>query len=313
MENSNIEIIKINAMTIMKIIQHCHLDKKESSSGILFGLEQKNTLEITNSHPYIQNFKAQVSEFNSNQTENRELEKFQKSLFQLNFDSDIVGLYTTSQFGSFFSDEILENHLNSQVQNPNFVFLTYDPISSFWGPSVFKAYRLLPKFVKYWGMKGSLKFNERILSYSKMPLSKIYQEIPIEITHSTLTKMFLNSLSPENFIPNNLVNINSEKFVQKSLSLVRDGLDELLNFSNKAQKFLYHADYRMKSKKEKSNNSFKKEEIESIENSFYSYPIRKLIVSKRVEEISKTISNIARYEIAKNLLFGSMLDPNFIK
>lgn len=130
--------VEIDGLVVLKIIRHCREFLPQPVTGQLLGLDQRDSLEVTNCFPFPhltdESDPAAVTKY---QTE------MMVRLREVNVDSNTVGWYQSTFLGNHLSDTMIRTQFSYQEQIRNGVCLVYDPARSTPSGLSLKVRRLL--------------------------------------------------------------------------------------------------------------------------------------------------------------------------
>eukprot|EP00019_Armaparvus_languidus_P001784 CAMPEP_0168589734 /NCGR_PEP_ID=MMETSP0420-20121227/6173_1 /TAXON_ID=498008 /ORGANISM="Pessonella sp." /LENGTH=320 /DNA_ID=CAMNT_0008625307 /DNA_START=1 /DNA_END=963 /DNA_ORIENTATION=+ len=215
----SIETVELSALVVLKIIKHCS-DTSELVTGHLLGLDNENKLEITNCFPFPNNDDDDAEEAGVEYQY-----EMMRCLREANVDSNTVGWYQSTFLGSYLTEAMVETQYQYQSNIKESVVIVYDPLKTSQGALAIQAFRLTNAFMKVY-KEGS--FSKESLQKNKVTFSNIFEEIPIRIQTSILAGVLLRQLdSNERDASNQILNLNSDAFVEKNLELLIESVDEL--------------------------------------------------------------------------------------
>lgn len=180
--------IKLDGLTVLKIIKHCHDNESQEVTGSLVGLDKGNSLEVTNCFPFPhQSFDSEDQEKEGDMYQMEML----KMLRDVNIDDNCVGWYQSKTSGASCTEKLVEHQISYQMQLGMWgVVLVYNPKRTLRGDLALNAYRLSDKFMEAYNKHGN-HFTQECLQSMKLESTKILQEIPIRITNTPLNQALL--------------------------------------------------------------------------------------------------------------------------
>lgn len=142
----------------MKIARHCSTSFPTTATGSIVGMDNKETLEITNTFPFptVDSASAEGHQGDSSlaaaaaprQKANIAYQnEMVRHLKEVNVDANNVGFYTSAALGNFVNLGFIENQYHYQKDNAAAVALVYDTSKSSQGNLTLRAFRLTPTFM----------------------------------------------------------------------------------------------------------------------------------------------------------------------
>ncbi|XP_063723688.1 eukaryotic translation initiation factor 3 subunit H-B-like [Symsagittifera roscoffensis] len=244
-------VVQIDGLVALKIIKHFEqsggLTSATPVQGVLLGLMDNETLEITNCFPFPADEDADVSEYQ------REMIK---KLRKINVDQLTVGFYQSSVYGFFITRELIEDMYVYQTSVEESVCLIYDPMKTTNGAVGLKAYRLKSKFFKNY---GDSEITNETLQKMKLNYEEVLEEMPIKYHNSYLTQCFVAELGDKYPLQRNenLLKLGSGFGLEKNLRLLSEHVDRMSAESSK------HANYYkglIKQQQLRQQHQYKKEQ-----------------------------------------------------
>ncbi|XP_071494866.1 eukaryotic translation initiation factor 3 subunit H-B-like [Diadema antillarum] len=220
--------VQIDGLVVLKIIKHCEEEggsEGEIVQGVLLGLVQGDTLEITNCFPFPK--QADEEEFDDVQYQM----EMMRNLRHVNIDHLHVGWYQSTKFGTFLTKALLDSQYNYQHSIEESVVLIYDPVKTSKASLSLKAYRLTEQTMAVY---QDMEFSLESIRKSGLSFDKLFEEIPIVIKNSYLVNALLCELdglsSPgdEHFL-----SLSTGTLLEKNVELLMDQVDELWQDTNK--------------------------------------------------------------------------------
>lgn len=151
--------VQLEALVVAKVIKDCSEKFPTTATGFLVGMENKGTLEVTNSFnfpivdlPLEAQFDHQHFNAAAAMPRHKSNTQYQadmiKMLREVNVDANNVGWYTSANLGNFINLNFIENQYHYQKDlNEKTVALVHDTTRNQQGPASFKAFRLTPQFM----------------------------------------------------------------------------------------------------------------------------------------------------------------------
>ncbi|KAK5955982.1 hypothetical protein OHC33_002555 [Knufia fluminis] len=202
-EETPLQALQLEALTVMKTIKHCATRHPATATGFLVGMDNNGLLEITNCFPFPvvdlppeaqyeqQHFNsaAAAPRAKSNTAYQAEMIRMQK---EVGVDANNVGWYTSANLGNFINSNFIENQFFYQKEvNERTVALVHDVSRSSQGALSMRAFRLSPQFVASYKEN---KFTTDILQKSGLKYSDIIIELPIRLHNAHNVTTFLNQV-----------------------------------------------------------------------------------------------------------------------
>lgn len=170
---------------LLKIIQACsEAASGGQAQGWLYGAEQRSVLEVTNCFAIPQKVKTgEMSKFK---------EAVEAAIDSANGDKAQVGVFYGTSLSSFCTESFIDIHFRCQSRlGPNAIALIYDSVHSTKGQLHLKALRFTPLFMQAYE-SGSFDVG----ALDKLPVftSEVFEELPVTVTTSALTKAYISQL-----------------------------------------------------------------------------------------------------------------------
>eukprot|EP00744_Colponema_vietnamica_P002921 GILI01004536.1.p1 GENE.GILI01004536.1~~GILI01004536.1.p1 ORF type:complete len:330 (+),score=117.75 GILI01004536.1:107-1096(+) len=226
-----VEIIKLDALAVLKVIKHCRENLPSLVSGQLLGLDFDTSLEITNCFP----FPGNTEEENEDEDETAEYQfNMLRSMREVNCDSTTVGWYQSAFLDSFLSADMIESHFQYQDAVKKSVVIVYDPLKTNAGTLALRAFRLRDAFMAVY---KSQDFTQDRLTELGLDSSDIWQEIPIQINIPALVQSFLADYGEKDstICDFQRLDLATNPFLEKNLAFLSECLDDLAEEQKKFQ------------------------------------------------------------------------------
>jgi len=236
-EDSNLTVVQLDGLVILKILKHCKENLPDLVTGQLLGLDSATSLEVTNCFPFPSKVAENEEESEEDVKSGAEYQiEMMRCLREVNVDNNTVGWYSSTYMGSFISESAIETQYNYQERIKKSVMLIYDPMKTSQGTLSLKAYRLKPSFMELFKHKT---FTKEALTKANVSYADIFEEIPIKIHNSSLIHSLLFELDESGSMDTDfeVLDLGSNSFLEKNLEFLIDCLDELGTEQNK---FQYH-------------------------------------------------------------------------
>jgi len=322
--DSRIEVVQLDALVVVKIINHAKDNLPDLVTGQLLGLDVGSTLEITNSFPFPNRIAETEEETESEALGGAEYQlEMMVRLREGNVDDNTVGWYSSTYMGSFVNESTLETQFNYQGSRSikRSVLVIYDPLKTSQGVLSLKALRLTNKFMDLYKEQ---KFTKDVIARIGLSFDDIFEEIPIKIHNNLLTKALLWELDEYAEMDPDFerLELSTNPFLEKNLEFLIECLDDL---SQEQNKFTYHqrtvqrqlqqqAQWLQKRKSENAIRKSKGEEPlpeEDPTNSiFKSTPepsrLESLLITNQINNYCKQINHFAGNSFTKLFLVGGL-------
>lgn len=217
--------------------------------GQLLGMDNDETLEITNCYPFMSQPGTAGTTDSSAEAESfdQQQQQYQRDMMwcarEVNIDHQVVGWYqsTGSQMGSFISSQWIETQYNYQNLFSNIVCLVYDPVRTEEGTLSVRAYRLTKPFMAVMrrGDFSSLGFTR-----ANVNARGIIEEVPVALHNSALIDAALVDLeyssqfSGANDVELARLSISDRPVLEQSLEFLICDLDTLGKEQSKYSYFM---------------------------------------------------------------------------
>lgn len=213
--------IVVDSSVVMRIIRHCAEHHPAQASGQLLGFEENETLSIN----YCFAFPNSANDNEGSGLRSKAILKYQADMIshlkEVNVDANSVGWYTSGNLGHFYRQNVIDNLLAYQVQNPEAVVLVYDVSRHVHSGLSLHAYRLSPAYLT---VRKQGKFITEQLTKHELSFHNIFQEIPIEIKNSHLVTLYLHTIQPQREY--NQLDISIDSYLEKNIESMFDSIDD---------------------------------------------------------------------------------------
>eukprot|EP01122_Echinamoeba_exundans_P004115 TRINITY_DN1412_c0_g1_i1.p1 TRINITY_DN1412_c0_g1~~TRINITY_DN1412_c0_g1_i1.p1 ORF type:complete len:354 (+),score=91.32 TRINITY_DN1412_c0_g1_i1:252-1313(+) len=186
-QDGAVEVVKVDALVVLKMIKHCRENLPDLVTGQLLGLDVDRSLEVTNCFP----FPSSADGEDGDEAGTQYQIEMMRCLREVNVDSNTVGWYTSSYMSSHLNKSVLEAQYNFQSTFPRSVMLVYDPLRTSQGSLALTALRLSDKFFALY-KRG--EFTKDSVTELNLSFADIYQQIPVEVSNSGVFKAMLLEL-----------------------------------------------------------------------------------------------------------------------
>jgi translation initiation factor 3 subunit H len=151
-----------------------------------------------------------------------------RCLREVNVDNNTVGWYQTVTLSSFFNLTTIETQFSYQEAISTSVFIVYDANLSFYNGIHLRAYRLSDKFMKAF-KSGS--FILKAIQENGVTPESIFEEVPVVIKNSALTKAFLSQVD----LSLNVESIDKSffPFMHRNISGLTESMDDYMSAFNR--------------------------------------------------------------------------------
>ncbi|KAG2393628.1 hypothetical protein C9374_007159 [Naegleria lovaniensis] len=269
MENApHVSEVSIDAMVLLKMMNHCTEKVPIQVAGQLLGLDNGGVLEITNCFPFPSYSDNLTEEERSDQDEKYQIEMLQ-GLSDVNVDNNTVGWYQSTYMDSFMNATTIANQYQYQrtLGNKRCIHLVFDPLRTRRGELFIKAYRLSDKFIdavkmaylqqnelstmkKKYDIKNKnkkedievltekanlpesiekIQLTQEILAKLNLSDKDIFDELPIQIHNYALVQAFL--LDFENDEPSHLL-AGYDSLDMANTQFLTRGLESLIEYAD---------------------------------------------------------------------------------
>jgi len=234
-EPTKIDTVQVEGLVALKIIKHCVEEgASEGVQGVLLGLLNDKTLEITNCFPHPKIAEDEMADYDEAVYQMEMMRK----LRDVNVDHFQVGWYQSVFLGAFINRNLLESQFNYQDSISESVVLTYDPLQSQQGILSLKAYRLTEKLMELY-RSGEKVFTTEGLAEQEMSYSNLFEEVPVVIKNSNLINALVCEI--ESKLPRHdnqqFLSLATGSYLEKSVHLLIEGVDELGQDSQKLHNY----------------------------------------------------------------------------
>ncbi|XP_033118653.1 eukaryotic translation initiation factor 3 subunit H-like [Anneissia japonica] len=214
--------VQIDGLVALKIVKHCEEEggcTGELVQGVLLGLVEKDTLEITNCFPFPKH--TDDEDFDDEQYQM----DMMRNLRHVNIDHLHVGWYQSTHYGTFLNKELLDSQYNYQHSIEESVVLIYDPIKTTKGSLSLKAYRLTAEAMETYRERD---FSPESTKKNGLTYEKLFEEIPVNIRNSHLINIMLCELEEQSPPSGDtFLNLATGNVLEKNMELLMDCLDDI--------------------------------------------------------------------------------------
>jgi len=240
-----IQSVEIDALVVLQIMKHCKHHTPSTVTGQLLGLDVDGVLQVTHSFGVYER---------GEETQHDDRDVFmidmQKSLRDVNVDSNVVGWYQTTQLGQIFSNTTVDTQRNIldytylyQSDMACSIFLVYDPLQAAIGKPSFKALQMTPQFLSYYAeyKEGSYNSDQnRSTNLQDIPTNEMFMEIPVYIKSAAIVEAFLLEWSlMDSSTTSQIESLDTENqvFAERNMQLLIGALEGLAQEQQKLQMY----------------------------------------------------------------------------
>lgn len=227
-----------------------------------------------------------------------------RMLREVNVDNNCVGWYQSMYLGSYSTSAFLESQFSYQTElSQNAVVVLYDPMQTSHGNLVLKCFRLTAECIQLQN-SGKNVFIEP---------SKIFEEIPVDITNPGLTKVLLSDVASGRFGGDivattdttfDRLDLSTNPYLEKHLEFLCSWVDDL---ASEQQKFQFYARSAMR---RTDRRKAQREAPEEKENKWLSGEAPKrmesLLISNQIRSYCDQMDKFAGGGFSKLFLAGGL-------
>ncbi|OWZ11210.1 Eukaryotic translation initiation factor 3 subunit H [Phytophthora megakarya] len=174
--------VALEGVALLQIIKHCHESLPGGVAGSLLGVDNEQTLEVTNSFP------SPPSSERKKGADEYQLDMM-KSLREVGMDNNKVGWYQSVAMGTFCTASFIEHQFQYQKSlGPNAICLIYDSAETAKGSLSLRAVRLTKAFMDTY---KSSSFTKESFAKTDIRSATVVEEIPIDIHNSDMITCWL--------------------------------------------------------------------------------------------------------------------------
>ena len=310
---TNVEVIKLEGLVVLKIIKHCKQGLPELVTGQLLGLARGNTVEVTNCFPFPH---TQADEEAVDSGDNYQLEMM-KSLREVNADSNTVGWYQSCYLGSTLSESVIESQFNYQNTIKKSFVLTYDPLqSSTQGILALKALRLTDAFMELY---KSQSFTQKSLDQARLSFNDIFEEINISISNSHLISAYLWEIEGNKTLSQiglKGLDLSNTTFLEKNVEVIIEYIDDLNMEQLKYQNYhrsLGKQQSQLQKRKLENNTRRANGEPELPEDDIKLAPpsrLEHMLITNQINNHCQQVNRFANQSLTKLSLFNGLANSS---
>jgi len=229
-QHAKIDKVQVDGLVMMKIAKHCHEESGgmlgDTAQGVLLGLIDNRTVEVTNCFPYPRHPEEEESD------EQRYQMEMLRQMRHVNIDHFNVGWYQSSPFGSFYTRPLLESQYGYQENIAESIGLIYDPVKAQKGFTCLRAFRLTEEALN---LCRDAEYTLDSFKNNKCSYSELFEEIPVTIRNSHLMNMLLCELS--DLVPSHagkqFLDMSTAFSLERQLQATMECVDNLNQETNK--------------------------------------------------------------------------------
>jgi translation initiation factor 3 subunit H len=216
-------MVQIDGLVVLKIIKHFEqaggLSASSAVQGVLLGLLEGDTLEITNCFPFPTD---DDTEFDAGAYQRDMIKKMRK----INIDQLSVGWYQSSTYGHFITRELIDDQYGYQSSVEESVCLIYDSIRTINGSIGLRAYKMKPKFMKIY---NETDVSNELFQKYRITYEDVLEELPIKYHNSHLIDCLLTEVGDKYPLQRNehLLKLGVGSGLEKSLRLLAEHVDRM--------------------------------------------------------------------------------------
>jgi len=299
-DDSDLQLVELDALVVLKIIKHCRMNLPNVSTGILLGLDVSSDLQVTNC------FETPSKEDDPGADDYQVT--MMRQLRDVNIDSNAIGWYQSAFLGNFLESKLVDTMFLYQESLKKSVVIIFDPLQDTIGKAAFKAFRLKGGFL---AKHAIARETHDPALLRNMPSEDVFQEIPISIHNSLLVESFILDWSVNDktskFMQFEHLDLENENFLEKNVHFLLECLDDL---SQEQQKLQYYERQAARLKARKSRG----EEVTGDEDQFRRMQmpsqLETLLISNQIQTYCKQINTYASDSFGKLFLVGGFEKAN---
>lgn len=237
-----IHSVEIDALVILQIMKHCKHHTPATVTGQLLGLDVDGVLQVTHSFGVFER-----GEENQQDDRGQFMVDMQKSLRDVNVDSNLVGWYQTTQLGQIFSNttvdtmrSVLDAQYLYQKDMACSIFLVYDPLQAAIGKPSFKALQMTPQFLSYYAAYNDPSYTGEQMNLQEIPTNEMFLEIPVFIKSAAIVEAFLLEWSLMDTSATSQIealDTENQVFAERNMQLLIGALEGLAQEQQKLQMY----------------------------------------------------------------------------
>lgn len=241
--------VEVDALVLIKIMRHCRDYFPTPVNGLLLGLDQSDTLEVTDCFG-LQNKQDLWNQLFRQRTNAKEVDekvhiedhryqmKMLEQLNVVNADCCNVGWYQTLQFNDLKDPSIVDGLCEHQALIHDAICIGFDPQLAYLGAEAFKAFRVTDEV-----LKCRKEENGDASVYNRLKGKEILVEAPLYVRNSLLVQSFLYDWMCSSKTLQDAGEFTALEegdrgdYVQKSLGFIVGCLDDLQQEQEKLMKY----------------------------------------------------------------------------
>ncbi|KAJ1541503.1 Eukaryotic translation initiation factor 3 subunit H [Cladochytrium tenue] len=212
--------VQLDSLVVLKIIKHCRDKYPGTAYGQLLGVDVAGVLEVTHCFPVTSKSLEDDGEPSVGAADEMDGAEYQlrmlRCLRKMNYDASSVGLYVSTNLGSFWNQTIIENQFSYQRTYSQSVLLVYDPTRTSQGNLNLRALRLSDTFMSIFKEK---KFSMEAMHAHNLTAATIFETLPVKVRNSGLTNVFLRQAEALSSAP-----LDAARFPASSFDVFSDSL-----------------------------------------------------------------------------------------
>jgi len=318
--------VELDGAAALKIIKHCTDAAPGSATGQLLGLDIGASLDVTACFP----FPKLVSDpsydhdgaFAAEEGAEYQLDML-RCLREINVDSNIVGWYQSTYFGTFYNEELITTFLSYAESIKRCVCIAYDPAQAEHGVCALRAIRLSEKFMETYEQENGELTLEKIQEKG-LKWSEVVVEVPLTIRNSALAAAVMGELirgqeSALNSTDYERLDLSTAPFIEEHMKLLGECMED---FANEQQRVAYfqrnmqryqsqHAHWLQKRRQENARRRAAGEELLPEEDPNYKAPqppsrLENFLITNQVAEHVANLENFITKASAKLELVNAL-------
>lgn len=297
-DDSDLQLVEMDALVVMKILKHCRSNLPNVSSGILLGLDIGSDLQVTNC------FETPDKEELSEDYQ----VAMMRNLRDVNIDSNAIGWYQSAFLGNFLESKLVDTMFLYQESLKKSVVIIFDPLQDTIGKAAFKAFRLKGGFL---AKHAIARQTHDPALLRNMPSEEMFQEIPIAIHNSLLAESFILDWSANDMTSKYMqyehLDLENENFLEKNVHFLLECLDDL---SQEQQKLQFYERQAARMKARKSRGEQVSGDADQFQRMQMPSQLETLLISNQIQTYCKSINTYASDSFGKLFLVGGFEKAN---
>lgn len=232
--------VEIESSAVIKILSHCSDNYPNAISGVLLGLDNGSTLNVSHAYPvysYIQdgNLKLKLN--------SRYVNNLIEELESVGYATQVMGWYQSTIANNFLTEDTMKFLMDIQIsKNINSVLLVNDSAKLKKGVLSLRAYRVSAKFIQTY-LQYNNKITSKGMTENELTFKDLLTEVPVHIHNTQLISLFLADLQAQDdfkldeLSTNNLIDLKKHtKNAKNAIGLQLSNNNEILKF-NQSESF----------------------------------------------------------------------------